>query len=104
MRLELDGLNYTTHHFIAPGGCSTILSNVLDVLHHSENDHATHQPTPKTIVSHIHPAACPNMVALMKALVTGFVDRRGDEDEDEDDSLGRVLNALDFPHQSYSKP
>ena len=96
MRSGIDEWDLGTDYFIAPGGCSTILSNVLDALHHSENAHVTHKRTHKTIVSHIHSAACQNMVALMKALVIGFVDHYDHADEEQDDLLGRTLVVLVF--------
>lgn len=94
-------MNSLACHVLAPGGNSRILSDVIDVLHNvgtpndtfaNEEQGSFHRR--RTIVSHIHPSNCSNLTALMKALVTGFVDRQDEEEEDEDEASGTDIIIL----------
>ncbi|KAI0080397.1 hypothetical protein K474DRAFT_1769394 [Panus rudis PR-1116 ss-1] len=93
------------------GGKSAVISDVLETL---ENDihpqtngkgkgkavngrattstTRTEETSPKTIVTHVRPAECPNLMSTMKTIITGFVERRAEEEDeisDEEDLLPR---------------
>ncbi|GJE86321.1 origin recognition complex subunit 3 N-terminus-domain-containing protein [Phanerochaete sordida] len=61
----------------APGGGGSVISDVVASLRHPEQSEG-----PACIVSNLYPAECPNLMAAMKSIITSFVDRT-DEHDDE---------------------
>lgn len=94
---------YSIQDLLAHGGGYSVISDVLATLEPRRNRESGRKGTKQkqrkgkgrmvkedelpeglySLVTHLHPADCPNLTSAMKSLVSAFVDKQEEEEEEE---------------------